>query len=52
MGLLPAWGGAISLEGRRIEKLSTVGRVRRGLRLLREGRGIFPQLTVAEKSKP
>jgi branched-chain amino acid transport system ATP-binding protein len=48
MGLLPAWGGAVSLEGERIEKLSTAERVRRGLRLLPEGRGIFPHLTVAE----
>jgi branched-chain amino acid transport system ATP-binding protein len=48
MGLLPARGGAVSLEGERIEKLSTAERVRRGLRLLPEGRGIFPQLTVAE----
>jgi branched-chain amino acid transport system ATP-binding protein len=48
MGLLPARGGAVSLEGERIEKLPTAERVRRGLRLLPEGRGIFPQLTVAE----
>jgi branched-chain amino acid transport system ATP-binding protein len=48
MGLLPARGGAVSLEGDRIEKLPTAERVRRGLRLLPEGRGIFPQLTVAE----
>jgi branched-chain amino acid transport system ATP-binding protein len=47
MGLLPA-RGAVSLEGERIEKLSTADRVLRGLRLLPEGRGIFPQLTVAE----
>ena len=48
MGLLPARGGSVSLGGERIEKLSTGERVRRGLRLLPEGRGIFPQLTVAE----
>lgn len=48
MGLLPAQGGRISLEGERVEKLPTAERVRRGLRLLPEGRGIFPQLTVAE----
>jgi branched-chain amino acid transport system ATP-binding protein len=48
MGLLPARGGAVSLEGERVEKLPTAERVRRGLRLLPEGRGIFPQLTVAE----
>lgn len=48
MGLLPARSGSVSLEGERIERLSTAERVRRGLRLLPEGRGIFPQLTVAE----
>jgi branched-chain amino acid transport system ATP-binding protein len=48
MGLLPARGGSVILEGERIERLSTAERVRRGLRLLPEGRGIFPQLTVAE----
>jgi ABC-type branched-subunit amino acid transport system ATPase component len=48
IGLLSARGGSISLRGERIEKLSTAERVRRGLRLLPEGRGIFPQLTVAE----
>jgi branched-chain amino acid transport system ATP-binding protein len=48
MGLLPASAGGVSLEGERVDKLSTAERVRRGLRLLPEGRGIFPQLTVAE----
>jgi branched-chain amino acid transport system ATP-binding protein len=48
MGLLPARGGSVILEGERIERLSTAERVRRGLRLLPEGRGIFPGLTVAE----
>jgi branched-chain amino acid transport system ATP-binding protein len=48
MGLLPAKGGSVIIEGERIEKLSTAERVHRGLRLLPEGRGIFPQLTVAE----
>jgi ABC-type branched-subunit amino acid transport system ATPase component len=48
IGLLPARAGQIILKGERIEKLSTAERVKRGLRLLPEGRGIFPQLTVAE----
>lgn len=48
MGLIPARSGSVSLEGQRIERLSTAERVRRGLRLLPEGRGIFPHLTVAE----
>jgi branched-chain amino acid transport system ATP-binding protein len=48
MGLLPTRAGSVVLEGERIEKFSTAERVRRGLRLLPEGRGIFPQLTIAE----
>jgi branched-chain amino acid transport system ATP-binding protein len=48
MGLLPVWSGSIMLEGEAIERLSTSERVRRGLRLLPEGRGIYPHLTVGE----
>ncbi len=48
MGLLPARAGGIVFDGRPIGRLSTAERVGGGLRLLPEGRGIFPDLTVAE----
>ncbi len=48
MGLLPARGGRIGFDGRAIDRLTTAERVGAGLRLLPEGRGIFPDLTVAE----
>ncbi len=48
MGLLPARAGTSLLEGVALGRLSVTGRVARGLRLLPEGRGIFPDLSVAE----
>jgi len=48
MGLLPARAGSVAFDGRVIDRLSTAERVGGGLRLLPEGRGIFPDLTVAE----
>jgi ABC-type branched-subunit amino acid transport system ATPase component len=48
MGLLPARAGSIVFDGRPIDRMSTAERVGGGLRLLPEGRGIFPDLTVAE----
>jgi branched-chain amino acid transport system ATP-binding protein len=48
MGLLPLRGGEIAFEDRRIDRLDVSERVALGLRLLPEGRGIFPDLTVAE----
>ncbi len=48
MGLLPARAGSIVFDGRAIGLLSTAERVGDGLRLLPEGRGIFPDLSVAE----
>jgi ABC-type branched-subunit amino acid transport system ATPase component len=48
MGLLPTHAGAVRLAGQPVDQLSTADRVRRGLRLLPEGRGIFPDLSVAE----
>ncbi|HXT81997.1 MAG TPA: ABC transporter ATP-binding protein [Acetobacteraceae bacterium] len=48
MGLLPLRGGEIAFEDRRIDRLDVAERVALGLRLLPEGRGIFPDLTVAE----
>jgi branched-chain amino acid transport system ATP-binding protein len=48
MGLLPPRAGAVSFDGRRIERLDVSQRVALGLRLLPEGRGIFPDLSVGE----
>ncbi len=47
-GLLPAWLGAISLDGKDITRLSAFERARRGLTTIVQGRGIFPRLTVRE----
>jgi branched-chain amino acid transport system ATP-binding protein len=47
-GTLPAWRGAIRLEGRRIERRDPFERARLGLSLIPEGRGIFRGLTVRE----
>ncbi len=48
MGLLPSRAGTVTFDGQRIDRLGVAERVARGLRLLPEGRGIFPDLTVAE----
>ncbi len=48
MGLLPARAGTVTFDGRRIERSNVSARVAMGLRLLPEGRGIFPDLDVAE----
>ncbi len=48
LGLIPITSGEIWLAGDRIDGLSVSDRIERGLRLLPEGRGIFPDLTVAE----
>jgi ABC-type branched-subunit amino acid transport system ATPase component len=48
MGLLPPRAGTVTFDGDRIDQLGVAERVARGLRLLPEGRGIFPDLTVAE----
>jgi branched-chain amino acid transport system ATP-binding protein len=47
-GLLPAWGGALTFEGRSIAGLPSYQIARRGLGLVPEGRLIFPTLTVEE----
>jgi branched-chain amino acid transport system ATP-binding protein len=47
-GVLPAWGGGITFEGDRIERFSPSQRVRRGLTLVPEGRGILHRMTVRE----
>jgi branched-chain amino acid transport system ATP-binding protein len=48
MGLLSARGGSVTFDGKRIDRLPVAERVALGLRLLPEGRGIFPDLNVAE----
>lgn len=48
VGLLPARAGHVRLAGEPLDRLSVSQRVERGLRLLPEGRGVFPDLTVGE----
>ncbi len=48
MGLLPPRAGEVLFDGQHVERLSVSQRVALGLRLLPEGRGIFPDLNVAE----
>jgi branched-chain amino acid transport system ATP-binding protein len=48
MGLLPARAGSVTYGGKRIDRMPVADRVALGLRLLPEGRGIFPDLSVAE----
>ena len=48
MGLLPARAGSVRYDGRPLERMEVADRVALGLRLLPEGRGIFPDLNVAE----
>jgi branched-chain amino acid transport system ATP-binding protein len=48
MGMLRPSAGQVLFDGNRIDRLSVAERVALGLRLLPEGRGIFPDLSVAE----
>jgi ABC-type branched-subunit amino acid transport system ATPase component len=48
MGLLPLRGGSVEFDGRTLGRTSVADRVAMGLRLLPEGRGIFPDLSVEE----
>jgi branched-chain amino acid transport system ATP-binding protein len=48
MGLLPVRGGGIAFGGRTLAGVGVRHRIAMGLRLLPEGRGIFPDLSVAE----
>jgi branched-chain amino acid transport system ATP-binding protein len=48
IGLLPLRAGEIRFDGQRIDRHDVSRRVGLGLRLLPEGRGIFPDLGVAE----
>jgi len=47
-GTLPIAGGELHYAGQRIEKLPAHKRLRQGLALVPEGRGIFTRLTVEE----
>jgi branched-chain amino acid transport system ATP-binding protein len=48
MGLLRRQSGAIAFDGAPIAGLGVAARVALGLRLLPEGRGVFPDLSVAD----
>ncbi len=48
MGLLPATGGCIAFDGRRIDRLAPHTIAQMGIGLVPEGRQIFPNLTVEE----
>src|ERR1700753_361580 len=48
MGVLTPRGGEILFDGARIDRTSVADRIAAGLRLLPEGRGIFPDPSVAE----
>ena len=48
MGLIAPRGGSVRFAGESLARVPVAERVARGLRLLPEGRGIFPDLTVAE----
>jgi branched-chain amino acid transport system ATP-binding protein len=47
-GLLPAWAGAIALDGRAITRAPSALRVRQGLSLVPQEHFVFADLTVAE----
>jgi branched-chain amino acid transport system ATP-binding protein len=48
MGMLRPSAGEVVFDGNRIDRMDVAERVALGLRLLPEGRGIFPDLSVAE----
>lgn len=48
MGLIDPARGEVAFDGQNIARLGVAERVALGLRLLPEGRGIFPDLSVAE----
>ncbi|MGH9012016.1 MAG: ABC transporter ATP-binding protein [Acidimicrobiia bacterium] len=48
MGLVKAWGGTVTLDGEPVTDRPVHDRVRRGMCLIPEGRGIFRQLTVRQ----
>jgi branched-chain amino acid transport system ATP-binding protein len=48
LGVLKPVEGEVWLDGTRIDGLPVADRLERGLRMLPEGRGVFPDLTVGE----
>jgi len=48
MGLIQPREGEVSFDGRPINRIGVADRIALGLRLLPEGRGIFPDLSVTE----
>ena len=48
MGLLPAWGGAVRVDGTVVTGAGAARIARMGLGLVPEGRQVFPNLTVTE----
>ena len=48
IGILPATGGQIRLDGRPIDRLPSHARARRGIGYVPQGRGIFPGLSVRD----
>ena len=48
MGLLPLRGGEVPFDGKPLHRMGVADQVALGLRLLPEGRGIFPDLSVEE----
>ncbi len=48
VGIIPAWKGRIVFAGEDVTKLPSYRRVEKGIVLVPEGRGIFPQMTVYE----
>lgn len=47
-GLLDPWEGTVTLDGNDITKLSPEARVAAGLKMVPQGRGIFPSFTVEQ----
>ena len=48
MGILPQWGGQISVDGCDVSKLETHQRVASGIAYVPQGRMIFPNMSVLE----
>ncbi len=48
VGVLPAWNGAVRLDGRDITKMPAHKRVREGMAYVPQGRIVFPEMTVLE----
>ncbi|MBM7061723.1 urea ABC transporter ATP-binding subunit UrtE [Pseudomonas sp. UL073] len=48
MGVLPAWGGQICIDGVEVSKLDTHQRVENGIAYVPQGRMIFPSMSVLE----